>query len=280
MRKVAILIRVYDRIEDLENNLRIIIDTWLRHDYYIIVVSNGYSNGYIIDRNDHKFIDKLIVLEENAGHKKGNSQLLLEGIKHIPEECDFTIILEADTWIYGDRLIKTYIEELSENNNTVWASADWYDKQYGLATDFAIIKTDYIRKNPQLFNFDLFPECYIANFLRDTHVKYIWIEENMPVHIPSYIPKYPYVNNSKEKRFYVFPESKMITHHIEFLKGGMTQKKRYFNIIAKKNYFFEEKTKNKKWQLFKMKFWIGLSQYFIKKSWFCKKKYMEIKAPQ
>lgn len=276
MKKVAIIIRVYDRLEDLTNNLRIIIDTWSRYDYYIIVVSNGYNDGYIIDQFDHQFIDKLIVLESNSGHKKGNSQLLMEGIKYIPDDCLYTIILEADTWIYGDRLINTYIGELNEQKDKVWASADWYDKQYGLATDFAIIKTRYIKDNPNLFDFEQFPECYISNFLRDTKVGYIWIEENMPVHVPSYVPKYPYVNNSKEKRFYLFPYSKMVTHHIEYLKKGMEQKKRYFNIVSKSDYFSDVTTKKRKWNLIKMKFWISLSLYFPKKSWVCKKVYKQI----
>jgi len=278
MKKVAIIIRVYDRIEDLACNLKIIIDTWARYDYYIIVVSNGYKDGYVIDKHDHQFIDKLVVLEENSGHKKGNSQLLLEGMKYIPEECMYTIILEADTWIYGDRTIHTYIGELNEQKDIVWASADWYDKQYGLATDFAIIRTQYIKNNPKLFDFELFPECYIANYLKGTKVDFMWIEENMPVHVPSYVPKYPYVNNSKEKRFYVFPKSKMVTHHIEYLKNGMEQKKRYFNIVSKSNYFPDVVTKRKKWNLLKMKFWIALSLYFPKRSWLRKKVYMNLDA--
>jgi len=276
LKRVAIIIRVYDRIEDLSNNLRIIIDTWSRYDYYIIVVSNGYNDGYIIDKFDRQFIDELIVLKENSGHRKGNSQLLLEGIKHIPENCDYTIILEADTWIYEDRILNTYIAELEEKKEIAWASADWYDKQYGLATDIAIVRTNYIRENPLLFDFELYPECHIANYLRDTGAKFMWIEENMPVHVPSYIPKYPYVNNSKEKRFYVFPEAKMVTHHVEYLKKGMEQKKRYFNIVAKTNYFTDFEIKRKKWELSKMKFWINLSKYFPKKSWFFKKVYIEI----
>ncbi|MFR9166717.1 MAG: hypothetical protein ACLVKO_11055 [Dysgonomonas sp.] len=131
---------------------------------------------------------------------------MLEGIKHIPEDCQYTLILEADTWLYKDTLIQKYTAKLSENKNAVWASADWYDKQYGLATDFAIIKTKYILDNPKLFDFELFPECHISNYLRDTDTGYIWIKENMPVHVPSYVPKYPYVNNSKEKKILRFPE--------------------------------------------------------------------------
>ncbi|MDR0823589.1 MAG: hypothetical protein LBN74_00720 [Prevotella sp.] len=274
--KVAVLIRVYDRIEDLKYNLQIISDTWKENDYYIIVVSNGKSNGFEILPESLPFIDKLIILEKNAGHRRGNSQLLTEGIKHIPSDCGYTLILEADTWMFGDPVISKYTS-LLEKSAAVWASAEWYDKYYALATDFAILKTEYIRQNPGIFDFELFPECHISNFLRDTNAEYIWIKENMPVHVPSYVKLgYPYVPNIKEGRFYVFPKSKTATHHIEFLRGGMLQKKRYLNILADYDYFPDIKSPNKAWNRLKMRFWVGLSNLFIKRSWYSKKTYKDI----
>lgn len=275
--KVAILIRVYDRVEDLKHNLQIISDTWKENDYYTIVVSNGKSNGYEVTPDSLPLIDKMVTLEVNAGHRRGNSQLLMEGIKYIPSDCRYTLILEADTWMYGDRVISKYTSLLDNSDFAVWASADWYDKYYALATDFAIIKTQYIIKNPGIFDFELFPECHISNFLRDTNAGYLWIKENMPVHVPSYVKyKYPYIPNIKEGRFYVFPKSKTVTHHIEYLKGGMEQKKRYFNIIADYNYFTETRSNNKSWNRFKMKFWIGLSKLLVKRSWYSGKTYKDI----
>lgn len=275
--KVTILIRVYDRIEDLKYNLQIISNTWKENDYYIIVVSNGKSNGFEVMPDSLPYIDKLVVLDENAGHRRGNSQLLMEGVKYIPENSEYTLILEADTWIYRDSTISKYIKILASEQKAVWASADWYDKYYALATDIAIIKTNYIKANLGLFDFELFPECHMANFLRDTKAGFIWIKENMPVHVPSYIRyKYPYVPNIKEGRFYVFPKARMATHHIEYLKYGMEQKKRYFNILADCDYFPEIKVRNKSWQRFKMRFWIGLSKTFVKRSWYSKKTYKEI----
>ncbi len=97
------------------------------------------------------------------------------------------------------------------------------------------------------------------------------------MHVPSYVKyKYPYIPNIKEGRFYVFPKSKTVTHHIEYLKGGMEQKKRYFNIIANDDYFTETKSNNKSWNRFKMKFWIGLSKLFVKRSWYSGKTYKDI----
>jgi len=275
--KVAVLIRVYDRVEDLKYNLQIIRDTWKDSEYYIIVVSNGKNNGYEIPAGAQQYIDRLIILEENAGHRRGNSQLLMEGAKYIPESCEYTLILEADTWVYTDSIIQKYTSLLSKNSNAVWASADWYDKYYALATDYALIKTDYIRKNPGIFDFELFPECHIANFLKETGGNFIWIAENMPVHVPSYVRYgYPYVPNIREGRFYVFPKSKMVTHHIEYLNGGIEAKKEYFNIVANTDYFPDKKVGSKMWKRFKMRFWIGFSKCMLKRSWYSKKAYKKI----
>lgn len=273
--KIAVLIRVYNRIEDLKYNLQIIRDTWKENRYYIIVVSNGENKGYNIPDESLPLIDKLIILKDNAGHRKGNSQLLIEGSKYIPSDCEYTLILEADTWMYGDRIISKYIGILSQSKELVWASADWYDKVFALATDFAIVKSDYIKKNDQLFDFELFPECHIANTLRDTNAKFVWITENMPVHVPSYIFGYPYTIKN-ERRFYTFLDSKIVTHHIEFLKKGIEQKKKHFNVVANTDYFKDVKTNCKLWIRFKMKFWHNLSNCFIKKSWFFSKKYRVI----
>ncbi|MDH6353917.1 hypothetical protein M2132_000237 [Dysgonomonas sp. PH5-45] len=270
--KIAVVIRVYDRVEDLKYNLRVIADTWYENSYYIIVVSNGKNSGYLIDASLSKYIDKLIVLDENEGHLKGNSQLLREGVKHIPSDSDFCIILEADTWIYTDTVITKYARKLA-HSGVVWASAGWYDKYYSLAVDFALIKACFVRNNPLLFDFVDYPECYIAEYLRDKNESFLLLNENMPTHIPSYLPRYPYIDDRKNKRFYVFPKSRMVTHHIEFLDRGMTRKKEYFNIVSGIDYFKETPVANKPWRLFKIKFWIALSQCFLKRSWYSHKLY-------
>lgn len=273
--KITVLIRVYDRVEDLKCNLNIISDTWTENNYFIIVVSNGKSHGYNIPKEYIQYIDKLVILEENAGHIKGNSQLLMEGQKYIPEDSEYTLILEADTWMYKDNLITKYTKLLSESRNAVWASADWLDKFHNLGTDFAIIKTSYLKENPAIFNFEQFPESYISSYLHQTNSGYIWITENMPVHVPSYVIKYPYIINN-ERRFYIFPKSRMVTHHIEYLTNGVEDKKRYFNIVADYDYFDNIKVKRKAFERFKINFWMNLSQCFIKRSWYKKKIYNPI----
>ena len=89
------------------------------------------------------------------------------------------------------------------------ASADWYDKYYALATDFAIIKTEYIKITPEYLILSFFRSASYHKLLRDTNVRFMWIKENMPVHVPSYIRySYPYVPNIKEGRFMYSPKSR------------------------------------------------------------------------
>lgn len=264
---ICVLTRVYDRIEDLIHNVSIIKDTWKTFNYDLLVVSNGSKFGYSVPqevRNDASVIE----LTENVGHLKGNSQLLMEGYNHIDfNKYDYVIILEADTWIYSDEIIKKYISKL-ESSSAVWASALWYDRFYSLATDFAIIKASFLENNKQIFDFEDYPECYVCNYILDRGLSYLHIKENMPVMVPSYVPRFPYAPYG---RFYVFPFSGMVTHHIEHIEGGMESKKYYFNVIAKSNYF-----KIKKnivfGELFKMKVVILLTYLLPRRTWYSKRR--------
>ena len=49
MKKITVLIRVYNRLEDLEVCLELIRKNWKRNDYEIIAVSNGRTKGYILN---------------------------------------------------------------------------------------------------------------------------------------------------------------------------------------------------------------------------------------
>jgi hypothetical protein len=268
--KIAVLIRVFDRIEDLRCNLQIIEQTWKRNRYTIIVVSNGASQGYPIPADLYRQIDCLVELPANAGHLEGNAQLLLEGIKHIPPTCPFTLLLEADTWLYTDHLIDRYIT-LMQQQNLQWTSAHWFDKFYALATDFALVATPFIFQHSDLFRFGEYPECYIGEYLHTHKVAYAYIKENMPVHVPGYILWYPTVLNH-ERRFYAFPRSPMVTHHIEHLKAGMQTKKRYFNIVAQTDFFADAPVRCKAMHLFVLRFWRSLSHLLPKRSWYSRKR--------
>lgn len=272
MDKICIIIRVYDRIEDLGNCIDIIRDTWKSFEYYIIVVANGKSNGlYVPVEYLHK-INKLVDLENNAGHLKGNAQLLQQGGAYIPGDCKYTIILEADTWIYGDILIKKYVNRLN-TEKAVWASAQWYSHLYSLATDFAIIRSAIFRSDPGIFEYSGYPECFAANYLIDKGLKFLYITDNMPVHLPSYIKHYPF---SSKLRFHVFPKSKMVTHHVELLKGGMPKKKLLFNTVAGVGYFKGDELKPDNLLKLKIIFAVKLSYMFPIKGWVLRNRRLKI----
>lgn len=266
--KICVIIRVYDRIEDLENNLHIIKRTWNNHEYHLIVVSNGKIKGYTLTSDIYALSDKVIELENNAGHLMGNSQLLMAGLNNICiENYDYTIILEADTWIYTDDIINKYVNLLNMSE-AVWASALWYDRFYSLAVDFAVIKSSFLINNKDIFKFKEYPECAISNYLYDKKAKYIYIVENMNVMLPGYIKSYPY---APKGRFNIFLNSKMITHHVEDLSNGMEDKKSFFNLICGYN-FFEIPIKRSRLELIKIYLIIFISKIFIRRSWYSRRK--------
>lgn len=266
--KVCVLIRVYDRIEDLELNLDIIKKTWRLNDYYIIVSSNGKSHGFSLSDKVYAHSDRIIELEYNAGHLKGNSQLLMEGVKCIPNDCQFTVLLEADNWLFTDELISKYISE-NKKQGAVWASARWYDRFYSNATDFAVVKTDFLRYNMDVVNFNDYPECWVSNYLKENNAKCLYIKELMPVSLPGYIKKYPFAPRG---RFYIFPRGRMVTHHIEDIRYGIEEKKFYFNVVSKSIFFETNIRKNMFIERLKIKTFILLSTLFVRRSWYSKRK--------
>jgi hypothetical protein len=268
MSKVCVLIRVYNRTEDLKYCINIIRDTWKLNEYFVIVVFNGEEDGYKIENDTVDKIDLLIKIKNNIGHFSGNSQLLLAGLPKIPEDCDYTVILEADTWIYGDNLIVKYIKQLSEKR-AVWASAQFFRYILNLATDFAIVNTAFVNEHPEVFKFDKTPEYFVANYLHDNGHKFIYIPENMPINLPRYIRKYPFAPTG---RFFMFPAGKMVTHHIESLKNGMDEKRFYFNVVAAKRYFDVPDIKSPKLILSLLKISVALTALIPYKSWFFKRK--------
>ena len=231
--KIAVLLRVYNRIEDLKICVELIRKNWIIHDYYVIIVTNGVNDGFIISDETAKKADFVYTLDDNVGHFSGNSQLLISGINIIPSDCDYTIILEADTWLFSDKIISKYIT-LLQNKPAVWASAEWLDKYYSLAVDFAIINTSYLKKNPLIFKFQKNAESVVYNYLHHDHQSIIYIKEAMPVHFPKLLR---YFYNPSLGRMRCFSQVPMITHHIEDLKEGIEEKKAYGNVTAGYNIF-------------------------------------------
>lgn len=266
MKKISILVRVYDRLEDLEICLKLIRENWKINDYEVIAISNGKSKGYILTESIRNNCDKIIELEKNDGHLLGNSQLLKEGVKQIRLDSSYVVILEADTWICDDKIISKYIEKM-EKNNSVWASAEWIKKYWTLALDIAIIEKNFLINNKEILNFSIHPEAFVCNYLLDKKEKFIYIKEHMPVHRPNMIKR---IYNGYGGRIREFPKAKMVTHHIEDLENGISTKKSIANEIFNKKYF--DTGEKSRFSRKKIKFILFLIRICPNSSWFRRKK--------
>jgi len=230
---ISVIIRVFNRLDDLKICLETIRKHWLGANYFIIVVGNGKALGFDIDSSTQQLSDRCIQLDTNAGHLKGNSQLLQEGMKHIPADSDFTVILEADTWIFSDAVILKYTEKL-KREKAVWASANWIEKYHSLALDFALMDSNFLKNNPQIFDFTVHAESFVCNYLRHSGNNYCYMTECMPVHIPSFMRRF---YNPFKGRMRSFTIPQMVTHHIEDLPKGMEDKKLQANIMLNRAEF-------------------------------------------
>lgn len=221
---VFVLVRVFDRIPDLGVCLETIRTTWVENDYQVVVVSNGGGQGHRIPPADLGSFE-LLSLEQNAGHIRGNSQLLVEGLRRMSAECRYVVLIEADTWLFGDALITRIIRRM-ESRDWVWSSASWLDRYHSLALDFAVVSADAARSHPELFDFARHAECHVANTLRAKHLGYGFIPELMPVHVPRFVRA---LTPPTGGRFRCFPQAPIVSHHVEELAGGMEEKKWWAN---------------------------------------------------
>jgi hypothetical protein len=270
---VSVIIRVYDRMEDLAVCVQSIRKYWDIYRYFLIIVGNGKINGFSIPETVKDSVDCVIELEENLGHIDGNAQLLLAGIEYIPVDSRFTVILEADTWIFSDQLINTYIRKL-DNSESVWASSEWVKKYWSLGVDFAIIKTDFLMNNKGIFRFGSNPEAHVCNCLLETGHSFMYIKECMPVHVPKSIR---FMHNKFGGRFRSFPFAKMITHHLEDLDDGIQSKKLLANCCVGKNLFPVGTITLIKFEFFKLVLIRFMANAAPQSSWIRKKKQSEEK---
>ena len=166
----------------------------------------------------------VIELSGNPGHKHGASLLLTNSINAIPDEYEYLVILEADTWLLSDNILNKYVNRLDENKDAVWAGANWIDKYHSTALDFAIIRLNFIKRHLNLLEFSA-NDSIESRLYTDIHrlgKKVIEIEEAYPVHLPKAMPV---SIQAWGRRRRVFPGVPMVTHHIEDLKGGIEEKK-------------------------------------------------------
>ena len=265
---INVLIRVYNRLSDLQVCLETIRNNWNLNNYHIIIVSSGASEGFAIPESIKILANQVIEISSNSGLLGGNRALLMKGIESISTENPITVILEADTWIFSDKIIQKYSKILI-NSDSVWASAEWIEKYYSLALDFAIIKTAFLKSDYQIFTFTKHAESYVYNYLTRNQKKYIHIKEAMPVHQPSRLRSLLHLYGGRVRGFSRVP---MVTHHIEDIKTGLTGKMRAANIVCGKLVFEKAGPKfpaisNRFYKLYEF-----LVRFFPRSTWIRRKK--------
>jgi len=167
-----------------------------------------------------------VELTHNAGHLSGNAQLILAGLPHIPASCRYTVLLEADTWVFSDALVQAYARRLAAGS-AVWASAEWIEKHWSLGLDFALAETAYLQAHPEVFHFTTDAESWVCNRLRDEGRRFLYLTENMPVHQPKFLK---FFGRHHGGRFRSFPRAGMVTHHVEDLPHGLETKQYLANV--------------------------------------------------
>lgn len=270
--EICVIVRVYNRIDDLLVNIKIINELWKSSQYRVIVVHNGSDSGYVLPESIDNDVYKVISIPSNSGHFSGNAELLRAGAAHIPVGCEFTVLLEADTWLMSDRIVQMYCRILKESN-AVWASSDWLDRYFTLGLDFAIVKSEFLKANPKVFEFTKDAEAFVFNYLHRNSFSSIPIKENMPVHIPKLMRKF---YNPSGGRFRSFNKSQMVTHHLEDLGGGIDEKLFYANTVFGSKYFDTNHKRSIKLGYLKNTLLRWFAILIPKSKWIKKKKMMNI----
>lgn len=206
---------------------------WNRDRYYLVVVSNGLPAGHRLPESVRAAADHCVELTHNPGHLQGNAQLVLAGVGHIPAGCRYTVLLEADTWVFSDALVQQYVRRLAAGN-AVWASAEWIERRWSLALDFAIVATAYLQGHPATFNYTQDAESWVCDHLRAEGRRFLYIPENMPVHQPKFLQLF---GKRYDGRFRSFPAAGMVTHHLEDLPQGLETKKYLANVCLGRREF-------------------------------------------
>jgi hypothetical protein len=263
----GILLRVFNRIEDVSICVELIRKYWVRDTYHLLVVGNGKSAGFPIPEAVRAQADNVVELDQNLGHFKGNAQQILAGIPHLPDTCAYTILLEADTWVCTDELVQKYIH-LLDSSAAVWASSEWVEKYWSLGLDLAIVKTAYIKSHPEMFDYTVHAESWVCNYLLDHQQRFQYIPENMPVHIPKSL-RFWY--NPYGGRFRSFPKAQMVTHHIEDLEQGLETKKLLANICLGRREFPVGADDIIRREHRKLKMILALAKYMPRSRWIRKK---------
>lgn len=231
MKSIAVIIRVYSRIEDTKALLSIIKKYWLRHNYTIFVAHNGAKDGYVLDDIIYKQAE-LVEVKENSGHKTGAKDLVNAAYRHI-KQCstfDYILFIESDFWILNDQLIDDAIKSQADMSTSIWV-----EKIHSYAVDFFLVKKTFLDAHSEILDWKSSPEADMAKMCHKVGAKMYFFKNLRPIHAPTLLRKClsPWLKPSHYDggRFRLFPKAKALSHHVENLKHGMSTKKALANAM-------------------------------------------------
>jgi len=213
---VAVIVRTFSRIRDVEDLLHLIRTRWTSCRYTVFVAHNGESSGYpatqVIREGSY-----YVQVENNEGHIYGARSLVRAGFEAARAMGGFThyLFIESDFWLLDDSLIGQALCAMRDGGRGV-ASTIWVERARSLAVDFFIVEAGHLHAHPELLDWDAHPERYLGAVIPedDVHI----IRQLRCVHLPGvlrFLPLHRYLIDGN--RFRIFKDAPALTHHWETL---------------------------------------------------------------
>lgn len=275
-KKVAVIIRVFSRIEDALGLIHIIRTQWKSHEYTLFVTHNGKESGFVFPENSLDDVN-LIEVKENSGHRTGAKDLLLASFDYLDADFDFIAFIESDFWLLNEGLMLEAIEANKDIASTIWV-----ESRKSIAVDFFVVKPDFILKHKALFDWDVrSPETSFGQYLREHKAEMYIFQTLRPIHAPSSmrgsLKFLPFGSSYEGGRFRLFEEAKVLSHHVEELEKGIRTKRTLANKLAQKEIFSVEKVDTSyKLALFEKNIQ-KIARFFPQSAWFKKSYWQSLK---
>ena len=121
IKNIAVIIRVYSRVDDVKALVNIISTYWKRHNYTLFIAHNGAKDGYVLDSSVHEYAE-IIEISENSGHRSGTTDLVKTAYNHIKSRTDFDYILfvESDFWLFDEMVIEKALLQDKDIATSIW----------------------------------------------------------------------------------------------------------------------------------------------------------------
>ena len=222
---IAVVVRVYDRMADLDVALDLIRRRWTRRPVHVIVASNGLTAGHAVSDAARGRADQVVEIADNPGREAGAARLILDGVARVPAGIRHVVLLESDAWVLDDRVLDRHLTAM-ERSGAAWTSARWIERWSTRALDLALADVRALRAHPGWLDGPEL-EARVAGGLADAGLVASDLLEAMPVHRPRLLARL-----GLGSRRHCFPALPMVTHHVEDLRGGIVEKMAIANACA------------------------------------------------